>query len=189
VRSGDTLYLDWWKGRRGARKLFEPGWLEVRVKASDVRGVMSEVVLWTDYQAIPSGTSDRFLGEIDLLEARGLEPTTAWSATHHIRYPNWQLPTINHSQGGPYRIVRQKFHTYTVHWSADFVRIYVDGRLRHERNMGGDPTRIFGYPMALTMGCWVATTNDGWAGARGVDYRRLPTQMEVDYVRYYAPRR
>jgi beta-glucanase (GH16 family) len=188
VRSGDTRYLNSWKGKTGANKLFSgPGWMEFRVRTPDVAGVMGQMVLWTDWQQYPVDSVDRFIGEIDVAEARGHEPYAVWTSSHAWFYPEWTSPPIGFRQGAQSGIYRQRYHTYVVWWSADFVRIYVNGTLRHERQMVGDPAPVYGSPFAITMSCWVSATPNSWSSPKGVDWSRLPAHMDVDYVRYYAP--
>ena len=198
VRSADTAHLNGWKGatRKGEKyqgpTFQSEGWLEIRMKASDVRGVMSEIVLWTDYQAIPEDSVDRWVGEIDVAEAKGHKPHEVWVSTHSWFYPGWKAPPINGLQNDTAPITRQRYATYVLWWSVegapeDFLRVYVNGYLRHERDLSTAPIEVFGAPFSVTMSCWVVA-HGGWGGEQGVDWAKLPAEMQVDYVRFYGPR-
>ena len=198
-RSADTGHLNSWKGqtRKGEAyqgPTFAPeGWLEFRMRTADVRGVMSEIVLWSNWLQIPDDSVDRWIAEIDIAEAKGHTPYEVWISTHAWRFPNWTTPKIDSLQNDTAPITRGRYATYVLHWSItgapeDFLRVYVNGYLRHERDLLTAPSEVFGAPLSITMGAWIP--NEGqWGAEEGVDWGRASkgAHMYVDWVRYYAP--
>ncbi|KAK7452157.1 hypothetical protein VKT23_012263 [Stygiomarasmius scandens] len=78
-------------------------------------------------------------GEIDIMEARGNGPSYPKQGTDYVRGSlNWgPLSWLNavsktygwwHLRRGSYDT---DFHTYSLEWTEDFIRIYVDSRLHH----------------------------------------------------------
>ncbi|KAF9074578.1 concanavalin A-like lectin/glucanase domain-containing protein [Rhodocollybia butyracea] len=80
-----------------------------------------------------------FVGEIDIMEARGNGPSYPYQGTNYVRgslnwgpltwlnevfrtYGWWPLKRGSYDQG---------FHTYALEWTEKFIRIYVDSRLHH----------------------------------------------------------
>jgi hypothetical protein len=197
-RSADNAYLNSW-GVKATRKgesykgptVQSEGWLEIRMMAAPVRGVMSEIPLYSDWLQIPADSADRWVAEIDMPEVKGHKPYEAWVSTHARRWPNWTAPPIDSLQNNTAPITTQRYATYVLHWSVlgaptDFLRVYVNGYLRHTRDLSRAPWQVFAFPFSITMSCWVVA-NSGWGGEQGVDWARLPTSMYVDWVRFYTP--
>ncbi|KAF6752646.1 concanavalin A-like lectin/glucanase domain-containing protein [Ephemerocybe angulata] len=78
-------------------------------------------------------------GEIDIMEARGNGPKYATQGSNYVRGslnwgPNGALNAAYKTYGwwsmrrGSYD---EAFHTYSLEWDEDFIRIYVDSRLHH----------------------------------------------------------
>ncbi|KAI4521060.1 concanavalin A-like lectin/glucanase [Schizophyllum commune Loenen D] len=78
-------------------------------------------------------------GEIDIMESRGNGPRYKHQGTNYVRGSlNWGpltwLSSVYKTYGwwtrrlGTYD---QDFHTYSLEWTEDFIRIYVDTRLHH----------------------------------------------------------
>ncbi|KAL0947955.1 hypothetical protein HGRIS_010584 [Hohenbuehelia grisea] len=78
-------------------------------------------------------------GEIDIMEARGNGPDYPKQGTNYVRASlNWGpmiwLNAVAKTYGwwtNRFRSYDKDFHTYTMEWTEDFIRIYVDTRLHH----------------------------------------------------------
>jgi hypothetical protein len=193
VRQSDSRYITSWRGTIGIRNEFPaPGWLAIKMKPSTVRGAISEVVLWSSWYAYPDGwpyganPKQGHYAELDIVEARGFQPNIVDVSTHAWMHPDF-APTgaTNLNQHVSTAVTAGQSLQYVAMWDRNYVRIYIDGRLVHSRDMTNDPFPVFGQQMVLVMGCWVGRDGDGWAGAGGVD-DPIDTQMEVDYVRFYT---
>ncbi|TEB25014.1 glycoside hydrolase family 16 protein [Coprinellus micaceus] len=78
-------------------------------------------------------------GEIDIMEARGNGPKYPYQGTNYVRGSlNWGP---NHILNRAYKTYGwwtmrrgsydEDFHTYSLEWDENFIRIYVDSRLHH----------------------------------------------------------
>lgn len=121
-------------------------------------------------------------GEIDILEHVGHEPGVVHASTHS-RKNQWQKNTQRTA------IIQvpdasTAFHTYTLEWDAEEIRIYVDDRHYFtSRKEGGDWTswpfeRDFYLILNVAVG-------GAWGEMKGIDDQAFPQRMEVDYVRVY----
>ncbi|KAI9438525.1 glycoside hydrolase family 16 protein [Lactarius indigo] len=76
-------------------------------------------------------------GEIDIMEARGNGPSYPAQGNNFVRSTlAWgPLPAITARLFGWQSLKRsnyaQKFHTYTLEWTENFIKIYVDSRLKN----------------------------------------------------------
>ncbi|TRM66532.1 glycoside hydrolase family 16 protein [Schizophyllum amplum] len=98
--------------------------------------------LWTAIWMLPVDSSYGpwpLSGEIDIMESRGNGPRYPFQGTNYVRGSlNWGpltwLSSVYKTYGwwtrrlGTYD---QEFHTYSLEWTEDFIRIYVDTRLHH----------------------------------------------------------
>jgi beta-glucanase (GH16 family) len=104
--------------------------------------------------------------------------TSTHSKAHQWRNNNQRTATIQVPDAS------DAFHTYTLEWEADEIRVYLDDRLYFtSKRDGGDWTSWpFYRPFHLLLN--VAFGGD-WGGVKGVDPAVLPQRMEVDFVRVY----
>lgn len=122
------------------------------------------------------------IGEIDIMEhvgyAQGVVHASTHSKAHQWRNNNQRTATIQVPDAS------DAFHTYTLEWEADEIRVYLDDRLYFtSKRDGGDWTSWpFYRPFHLLLN--VAFGGD-WGGVKGVDPAVLPQRMEVDFVRVY----
>lgn len=121
-------------------------------------------------------------GEIDIMEHVGHDPGVVHTSTHsqknQWRNHNQRTATIKMPDAGTV------FHTYTLEWDAEEIRVFVDDRHYFtSRKDGGDWTswpfyREFYLVLNLAVG-------GDWGAAKGVDETIWPRRMEVDYVRVW----
>jgi len=161
---------DWHSGR-----------FEIRARLPLARGSWPAIwMLPTVWNLGNGGWPDN--GEIDIMEHVGYDPGVIHASTHsqknQWRNKNQRTATIKVPDAST------AFHTYTLEWDAEEMRVYVDRQHYFtSRKEGGDWTswpfeRDFHLVLNLAVG-------GDWGGVKGVDREAFPQRMEVDYVRVY----
>lgn len=157
------------------------GRFETRAKLPLGRGTWPAIwMLPTDWNLGNGGWPDN--GEIDIMEHVGYDPGVIHGSTHSQKN-QWR----NHNQRTAILAVPDAgtaFHTYTLEWDPEEIRMYIDDRLYFtSRKEDGDwKSWPFYRPFHLVLN--LAVGGD-WGGAKGVDETIWPRRMEVDYVRVY----
>lgn len=144
---------------------FKYGKLEVRAQLPKGQGLIPAI--WM----LPA--SGKEFPEIDIAEIVGQQPTELWNVVHdeksgeHIReYHMSNLLDITN-----------KFHIYSMEWSADSITYKFDGKVLFVgRNI------IPQEPMYLYINTGVG---GNWVGEPDSN-TKFPNVMSVDYVRYYS---
>lgn len=156
------------------RKAWRKGFFELRARLPCVRGT------WPAMWLLPERETGRWQGgEIDIAEHVGSD---AGAVHHSVQTPDHNFRNGNHRQG-----VTQlsdacaAFHRYQLHWTDEWIRIGVDGRVGLSVRVADVGIRL-GTPMYLILNLAIG---GHWGGARGVDVAALPARLEVDYVRVY----
>ena len=151
------------------------GYFEARIKIPSGSGMHPAWWLWP--------LSDRWPPEIDIVETKGNQPTTAymtvhWSEHEVVRaYPEQVDFTGDNFAESTYDgpDFAQDFHVFGVKWTPDMLIWYIDGVERH-RTTEHIPQEPFMLILDLAL--------DNYGGA--VDTSTiLPAFMLVDYVRVY----
>lgn len=154
------------------------GRFEARMRTSDVRtpGLHEAFWLWPDDRyPDPRGVDWPAAGEIDIAET-------------YSQYPDLAVPFLHYGpddNGGPVlgtntahcAAKRGGWHTYTLEWTAEELRIDVDG-VTCLVNTSGDPAFDRRYIVILMAGL-------GHGGNAPTSDLRLPVTLEVDYVRVW----
>jgi beta-glucanase (GH16 family) len=78
------------------------------------------------------------------------------------------------------------FHLYQLLWTADSIRMGVDGRtvFRFDKGKGGRAEWPFDGPQYLILNLAVG---GAWGGMKGIDTAAFPARLEIDYVRVWQP--
>jgi beta-glucanase (GH16 family) len=137
-------------------------------------------------------------GELDIMEARGGEPTKVAGTLHHgASAPN------NKYSGKEYTFTEGEtigeFHTYSVEWEPGEIRWYVDGRLYQTQNnwsTTGKDGEKYAFPAPFDQeffvilnlavgGNYIGKDADGNYILPGDSEFANDPKMEVDYVRVY----
>lgn len=154
---------------------FQYGYVEARIALPRGNGIWP--AFWMlgrniDYVSWPA------CGEIDILEAVNTEnkvyATCHWFSNGHAEYGK---PSNNFDV--------TQFHTYSLYWDRDFIRVAVDNRQHYEiyikdgtGNTGAFHNRFF-FILNIAVG-------GNWPGFN-IDNNQFPTEMLVDYIRVYQP--
>ena len=172
-RIGTTVYSI----RMNTRRSWQYGWLEARLKVSDVKGTWPAFwMMPKNYKTWPGD------GEIDIMEyAISTQGKDKSSSSIHCNAYNWPNGTQKtHVQSVPQ--AASEYHVYALEWTADYMKFYVDGKLHLTfKNEGkGYDSWPFDAPFYLKF-------NMAWGGNMGgeTDSNSLPATYEVDYVRVF----
>lgn len=131
-------------------------------------------------------------GEIDLMEFYRINnkphilANTAWAGDKRFKaqWNSVKLPFDSIQTHKPKW--SRKFHEWRMDWTADFVKMYLDGVLIHTtdlhkvKNLLGDPTiHPFRQPHFFLLNLAI--------GSNGGDptHTKFPLKYEVDYIRFY----
>lgn len=124
-------------------------------------------------------------GEIDVMENKGRQTNVVSGAIHYGgSWPNNVFSSAEYTlpAGG----VTTDFHTYTLEWSTNSIKWYVDGVLFQTRTSwysdNGPYPAPFNQPFYLIMNLAIGGRFDGNPDGTTV----FPGTMQVDYVRVYT---
>lgn len=157
------------------------GRFEISARLPEARGT------WPAIWMLPGGWSFNDggwpdIGEIDIMEHVGHDPEVVHSSAHSKDY-HWQAGT---QKTGTIQVpgATENFHTYTLEWTPDVLRSYVNDSLFFEyENEGlGESKWPYDKPFYLIMNLAVG---GHWGSVKGIDSTAFPQTMEVDYVRVY----
>ncbi|MFN4025171.1 MAG: family 16 glycosylhydrolase [Hyphomonas sp.] len=152
------------------------GYFEVRAKLPCGYGT------WPAIWALPDDPREwPEDGEIDIMEHVGQSEGKIHGAVHTRDY--------NHVAGTQKMASVEladpcgTFHVYTLHWTAEAIRIGVDGRVYFtHRNTGeGYGAWPFDRPYHLLLNIAIG----GWGGGGSIDDSIFPVRFEIDYVRVW----
>jgi len=151
----------------------------IRAKLPEGRGMWPAIwMLPTDW--LYGGWPDS--GEIDIMENLGHIP---YFITATVQTKSYNFNQNTHKQTlVPILDCYTEFHTYTLEWEPNQIRIYADSTLYNTfRNDGvGFQTWPFDQRFHLILNVAVGGT---FGGANGIDDSIFPRSMVIDYVRVY----
>lgn len=123
-------------------------------------------------------------GEIDIMEHVGHDLNVIHSTIHTDAYNHVE----GTQKGGTIEVDdATDFHVYTVEWTPNMIRSYVDGEQYFSFGRSGNDYKKwpFNHGFHLIMNVAVGGS---WGGAEGVAPDIWPAAMKVDYVRVYQPK-
>lgn len=175
-----------WKGKKytSARLLsknkgdWKYGKIEVRARIPKGKGTWPAI--WMLGSTTPLKWPDD--GEIDIMEHVGFDQGIIHASVHCKKY-NHVIGTQKTSTI-PVNDCSEQFHLYGVEWSADSLKITVDGNayFSFANEHSGYDAWPFDNKMFLILNIAVG---GNWGGQQGVDDSIWPQKMEIDYVRVW----
>lgn len=159
------------------KRTFREGKFEARIKLPIGQGIWPAFwMLGTDLPTVGWPQS----GEIDIMEYRGQEPTVVLGSLHGPGYSGGNALTRRYTL--PAGRFSDDFHVFTVEWTADEIRWYVDGELYQaiKPEFATGPW-VFNKPFYLILNVAVG---GGFVGAPNAS-TIFPQTMLVDWVRVY----
>ena len=156
------------------------GKLEIRAKLPSGTGTWPAIwMLSTDgvYGGWPES------GEIDIMEHVGYNPFHVHGTIHTENNNGMDGTQI----GGHIEMndVFTDFHTYTIEWSEQSIKWYVDDTqffTYYNDNQNNFETWPFNQDFHLLINLAIGGT---WGGQQGIDDSIFPVKFEIDYVRVY----
>jgi len=121
-------------------------------------------------------------GEVDIMEARGDEPSTNHGSAHGPGYSGVNPRTASYRLDGG-RTFHDDFHVFSIEWSPGEVHWFIDGDHYHAitaATMVAGHQWVFDHRMFVILDVAV-----GGQFVGAVDDSVLPQSMYVDYVRVY----
>jgi beta-glucanase (GH16 family) len=122
-------------------------------------------------------------GEIDIMENIGREPATVHGSLHGPGYSGGNSVTGSYRMPGDTPLA-DDFHVYSVEWSPDEVRWYIDGtnyKTATQRDLPNGSKWVFDHSFFMLLNVAVG---GGWPGSPDAT-TVFPQTMLVDYVRVY----
>lgn len=165
------------------RRSFLYGRIEVRAKVPTGRGTWPAI--WTLGENIGAVGWPK-CGEIDIMEYVGMNPGRIHGNIHVDAYNH----TKGNGRGGGVDVsgVHERFHVWAVEWSKEKIDFFFDDLMYFSyKNEGtGDAVWPFDKPQYLILNLAIG---GAWGGQQGIDDTLFPHRFEVDYVRYYMPKK
>lgn len=155
-----------------SRRSFQYGRFEIVARTPSGAGVWPAI--WLLHESAGQ------YGEIDIFEAVGKHPDTAFAGVHYGREPQ----TRQHRNGS--RVVpglEGRWHVHAVEWTPQRIAVFLDGELLFEFDParaavdGTDPLRR---PMQLRINL---ALGGSWGG--DIDDSRLPARFDIASVRIW----
>lgn len=151
------------------------GYFEIRAKVPCGKGTWPAIWLLNSKVDWPAA------GELDIMEHVGKEPGRVFSTVH---------TAANHAGqaiGAATQLdtVCTAFHDYQMHWTADWVRFAIDGKVHFEyrNSRQGRDRWPFDMPQFLILNIAIGGDLGG-----AVDDTVFPVSMEIEHVRVYQAR-
>lgn len=156
------------------------GYIEARIKLPKGKGT------WPAFWMMPCKVDWEKegwpkCGEIDIMEEVGANPNYVSSSLHaegHVHTLGNQITHEMLCKGA-----EDDFHVYSIEWSKEEIKTYVDGKLQLSYASDGT-VKNYPYDKPYYIILNLAWGGD-WGGYKGIDESALPTTMQVDYVRVF----
>ena len=156
------------------------GYIEARIKLPKGKGT------WPAFWMMPCKVDWEKegwpkCGEIDIMEEVGANPNYVSSSLHaegHVHTLGNQITHEMLCKGA-----EDDFHVYSIEWSKEEIKTYVDGKLQLSYTSDGT-VKNYPYDKPYYIILNLAWGGD-WGGYKGIDESALPTTMQVDYVRVF----
>ncbi|MBN2510256.1 MAG: glycoside hydrolase family 16 protein [Spirochaetales bacterium] len=122
-------------------------------------------------------------GEIDILELIGGDGSGAGNDNEARAALHWADTSGEHAHAGSIKTAEnlRVFHVFELEWTADTVRIGIDGDYYFEKNIQGEEFDEFRKPFYLLLNLAVGGT---WGGYPD-EITAFPQYLYVDWIRVY----
>ena len=183
----DSLSGNWSSARLTTRgkQSFLYGKIEFRAKVPREKG--NWAAGWTLGDEYVDELSWPYCGEIDILESVGYEVdnesgdgiahATVHTPAYYFKINNQISSTTDVTN------IAGDFHTYSVEWTPEEVRGYVDGEHYYTYDKNANELEWpFAKPQNIILNL---AMGGGWGGAKGMDETVTSQKFVIDYVRVY----
>lgn len=149
------------------------GRFEVKAQVPAGKGLWSAFWLLPSFDQWPAGIA--ILPEIDVMEHLGDQPRSYHTTLHTNQTGTLSSHPYDHTVDTD---LTTGFHLYSVVWTTESVRWYLDGRLKAQHPTPKDFTRPVHFLLNLAVG-------GNWPGAPDSS-TKFPARFNVDYVRAWT---
>lgn len=165
------------------KKSIQYGRIDVMAKLPKGKG--NWPAIWMLPESIQNNTEPWPLcGEIDIMEHVGKNPNMIHTSLHSELYNHVKNTQVTYFE--KVDDVFNKFHQYSIEWTKDYIRFYIDNKLFLE-SLKGQDGRVstnegwpFDKPYYLILNLAIG---GNWGGE--IDNTIFPNEMQIDYVRVY----
>ena len=178
--TGDSGYSSARLVTRG-RAQWTYGRFEIRAKVPHGRGTWPAIwLLPVEWNLGTKLWPD--VGEIDIMEHVGHDPGIIHASAHSKTY-QWQANT---QKTATIEVpdATKRFHTYSLEWSPDEIKAFVDGTPYFSYLNEGKGWESWPYQRDYYLLMNIAV-GGAWGEAKGIDDNAFPQRMEVEFVRVY----
>ena len=157
------------------------GRFEIRAKLP--KGVGSWPAIWMlgDNIEGPGAVGWPACGEIDIMEHTGKDLGLVHFSAHS-KLLNWTLGTQKTYKTNIDNVT-DVFHVYSIDWTKDMIKFYIDGVLYY--NVANDGRGVDAYPFMAPEFLLLNVAVGGNFAGNTIDDTIFPCRMVVDYVRVY----
>jgi len=183
----DDMGQKWTSARMTTRGKMSFLYGKIELKAMVPREMGNWAAGWTLGDAYVDELSWPYCGEIDILESVGYEvdnETGDGIAHATVHTPAYYFKINNQiSSTKDIQNIAGAFHTYSVEWTPEEVRGYVDGEQYYlYKENANEKEWPFDQPQNIILNLAIG---GGWGGAMGMDSTATSQQFILDYVRVY----
>lgn len=165
------------------KKSIQYGRIDVMAKLPKGKG--NWPAIWMLPESIQNNTEPWPLcGEIDIMEHVGKNPNMIHTSLHSELYNHVKNTQVTYFEKVDH--VFNKFHQYSIEWTKDYIRFYIDNKLFLE-SLKGQDGRVstnegwpFDKPYYIILNLAIG---GNWGGE--IDNNIFPNEMLIDYVRVY----
>ncbi len=165
------------------KKSIQYGRIDVMAKLPKGKG--NWPAIWMLPESIQNNTEPWPLcGEIDIMEHVGKNPNMIHTSLHSELYNHVKNTQVTYFE--KVDDVFNKFHQYSIEWTKDYIRFYIDNKLFLE-SLKGQDGRVstnegwpFDKPYYIILNLAIG---GNWGGE--IDNNIFPNEMLIDYVRVY----
>ncbi len=121
-------------------------------------------------------------GEVDILEAVGFSPDSAFGSVHTQRY-NGMFGT-QRSASLIVPNLSTQFHNYEIVWTPEKIDFYIDNKLYNSFKNEHTDTDAWPFDQAFHLILNIAVGGN-LGGKFGIDDSAFPAQMKIDWIKVY----
>lgn len=171
--------FDFTSGRIESKALYSSNSTSPKVRMSARIRLPSGYGMWPAFWSY--GDPWPTQGEIDILEARGQEPTTYYTSYWYGTQNGVNLVTNSTSTINSSISLQSCWHVYELEWAADALRFYLDGQLVDTKTGGYIPS-LYGKQEKVTLNLAV-----GGGFFRSLRVKQIVTDtLHVDWVKVFT---
>lgn len=161
------------------------GKIEVNAKLPSGRGTWSAIWMMPGGWSFNDGNWPD-IGELDIMEHVGHDLGVIHASAHSKDY-QWQKQTQK-TNTLHIPTVHEKFHSYSMEWTPEVLKFYVDENLYfiYENEGLGESKWPYDKPFYLILNVAVG---GAWGSLQGIDEKAFPQTMQIDYVKIYQNKR